>query len=207
MEVNTTKRKNMQFDSYLDKILAKRPYVKLLRALVLGSPAKEWSGRELARTAGVDHTFASEILPLFVSYGMASMRQLGNANIYRVNADHFIVKQLHALFETERRAMEQLNNKLAKACSSNKKILSAMMYGSVARGKEGVGSDIDILLIVGEKVDLTGLFSKVETEFGNTISPHVWTLGELRKKRRLPLLRNILREGKHVYGKKLEDLL
>lgn len=197
----------MRFDNYLNEILAKRSYVKLLRALMLGSPAKEWSGRELARAAGVDHTFASEVLPLFVEYGAVNMRRLGNANIYKINADHYISKQLLACFDTERRAMEQLKDKLAEACSSNKKIFSGTMFGSVARGKGKVSSDIDILLIVSEKVDFTGLFSSVETEFGNTISLHIWTLKELRKKKKLPLVKNILVEGKHIYGKKLEDLL
>lgn len=197
----------MRFDNYLDELLAKRPYVKLLRALVLGSPAKEWSGRELAQAAGVDHTFANEVLPLFVSYGMASMRRLGNANIYRANADHFVVKQLRVFFEAEQRAIEQLAAELAKACTSNEKIRSATMYGSVARGKGSAGSDIDLLLIVSGKVDLGGVFSSVEAEFGNTVSPHVWTPGQLKEKRRLPLLRNILKEGKHIYGEKLEDIL
>jgi predicted nucleotidyltransferase len=197
----------MRFGNYLDELLAKRPYVKLLRAFVLGSPAKEWSGRELARAAGVDHTFASEVMPLFVGYGMASMRRLGNANIYRVNAEHFIVKQSRAFFEAEQLAVERLGAELAKACASDEKIRSATMYGSVARGKGSVGSDVDVLLITSRNVDLAGLFSKAETEFGNTVSPHVWTIGQLGGKRELPLLRNILKEGKHIYGKKLEDLL
>lgn len=197
----------MRFGNYLDELLAKRPYVKLLRALVLGSPAKEWSGRELARAAGVDHTFANEILPLFVGHGMASMRRLGNANIYRVNADHFIVKQLRTFFEAEQRAIERLEAELARACASTEKIRSATMYGSVARGRGGAGSDIDLLLIVSGKVDSAGVFSSVEAEFGNTVSPHVWTLQQLQKKRRLPLLRNILKEGKHIYGEKLEEML
>jgi len=197
----------MLFGNYLDELLAKRACVKLLRALVLGSPAKEWSGRELARAAGVDHTFANEVLPLFVGYGVANMRRLGNANIYRVNANHYITKQLRVFFETEQRAIEQLKFQLARACASNKKIRSATMYGSVARGEGEAGSDIDILLIVTEEVDLAGLFREVENEFGNTISPHIWTLGQLRKKRKLPLLRNILKEGKHIYGEKLEEML
>ena len=197
----------MRFGNYLDELLAKRSYVKLLRSLVLSSPAKEWSGRELARAAGVDHTFANEILPVFVGYGVASMRRLGNANIYQVNAAHFIVKQLRAFFDVEQRAIEQLKAELAKACTSNKKILSATIYGSIARGRGGVGSDIDLLLIVSEKVDLAGQFSSVETGFGNTVSPHIWTLEQLRRKKKLPLVRNILKEGKHIYGKKLEDLL
>jgi len=197
----------MRFGNYLDELLAKRPYVKLLRAFVLGSPAKEWSGRELARAAGVDHTFASEVMPLFVGYEMASMRQLGNANIYRVNAEHFVVKQFRAFFEAERLAAERLGTELARACASNGKIQSATMYGSVARGKGGASSDVDVLLIVDGKVDLAGLFGKVETEFGNTVSPHIWTVGQLGVKKKLPLFRNILKEGKHIYGKKLEELL
>lgn len=197
----------MRFGNYLDELLVKRPYVKLLRALVLSPHAKEWTGRELARAAGVDHTFANEILPLFVEYGMASMRQLGNAHIYRVNAGHYITRQLRAFFDAEKRALKQLKDALTKVCTFYKKIISATMYGSVARGRGGISSDVDVLLIVRGGVDLEGAFSRVETEFGNTVSPHVWTLDQLQKKKQLALTRNILKEGLHIYGKKLEDLL
>lgn len=197
----------MRFGNYLDKFLSKRSYVKLLRVLVLSPPTKEWSGREIARAARIDHTVANDSLHLFNEYGMVSMHRLGNANVYRVKADHLAVRQFRDLFEAEQWVKEKLKNKLAKACASNKNILLATIYDGVARGRDNASSDIDFLVIVKEKEDLTELFREVGAEFGNTVSPHVWTLRQLRTKQKLYLIRNIVKNGEHVYGIKLGDLL
>jgi len=195
----------MQFGNYLDEFLSRRSYVKLLRVLVLNSPAKEWSGREIARAARVDHTVANDSLHIFNDCGMVSMRRFGNANVYRINAHHLVVRQFRRLFEAEQLAKEKLKIKLAKACASNKNILLATIYNGV-NGRVNASSDINLLVIVNEKTDLTELFRGVKTEFG-TVSLHVWTLEQLQAKRKLPLVRNIVKDGEHVYGGKLEDIL
>ena len=197
----------MRFGNYLDELLSKRSYVKLLRVLILNPPTKEWSGRETARAAGIDHTVANDSLHHFNDYGIVSMCRLGNANVYRVNADHLAVRQIRDLFEAEQQVKEELKTKLAKACASSKDILSTTIYDNVARDRGKASSDINLLVIVNEEADLTKLFSGMGAEFGNTVSLNVWTLKQLRTKRKLPLMRNILKDGEHVYGEKLGDLL
>ncbi|MFB0499840.1 MAG: hypothetical protein ACETWO_00975 [Candidatus Hadarchaeaceae archaeon] len=198
--------KPMRFGNYLDEFLSRRSYVKLLRVLVLNSPAKEWSGREIARAAGIDHTVANDSLHIFNDCGMVSMRRFGNANVYRINTHHLVVRQFRRLFEAEQLAKEKLKIKLAKACASNKNILLATIYNGV-NGRGNASSDINLLIVVNEKTDLTELLRGVKTEFGNTVSLYVWTLEQLRAKRKLPLVRNIVKDGEHVYGGKLGDLL
>jgi predicted nucleotidyltransferase len=193
------------FSKYLDKIFAKGSHVKILRVLV-STPGKEWSERELAAAAGMDHKVISRAMPLFVSYKLVNKQQLAKANIYRLNHKHHIVKQLRQLFNEERMALERLGQKLAQACARSKHILSATLFGSVARGAGEPGSDIDLLIIADQRVDLKGLFDWVEIEFGHVVAPHIWTLEELRRKRNLALFRDVSREGQHIYGKRLGEL-
>jgi predicted nucleotidyltransferase len=195
----------MVFNKYLDKIFAKGSHIKILRVLV-SAPGKEWSERELAAVAGVDHKVVSRAMPLFVSYKLVNKQQLAKANIYRLNHKHHIIKQLQQLFKEEQIVLERLAQKLAQGCARNKHILSATLFGSVARGAEAPGSDIDLMIVADREIDLKGLFEGAELEFGHAVAPHIWRLGELRKKRNLALFRDVLKEGRHIHGKRLEEL-
>lgn len=196
----------MRFNKYFDQIFARGSYVKILRVLV-SSPGKEWSERELAIAAGVDHKVVSRAVPLLVSYKLVSKQQIAKANVYRLNSKHYIVKQLRRLFGNERITLEYLTRKLAQACARNKYILSATLFGSVARGTEEPDSDIDLLILTDRRIDLRGLFEGVEIEFGHAVAPHLWTSDQLRTKKGSAIFRKILKEGQHVYGKRLEELV
>jgi predicted nucleotidyltransferase len=66
----------------------------------------------------------------------------------------------------------------------DERIKLAFIYGSVARGEETAGSDIDIM-IVSDKLsypDAVGMFTQAEIELGRSINPSIYTPGELRKK-------------------------
>lgn len=195
----------MYFRMYLDGIFARGSHVKILRVL-LSSPGKEWSERELAAAAGVDHKVVGRMMPLIVSYKLVSKQRIARANIYRLNNRHHVVEQLRQLFRDERAALEHLKRRLAQACARNAHILSAAIFGSVVRGTEEPDSDIDLLIVADRHVDLSGLFGEIEIEFGHAVAPHLWTLGQLQAKKRSSLFRGILKEGHHVHGKRLEEL-
>jgi len=196
----------MHFSKYFDQVFARGSHVKILRALV-NSPGKEWSERELATAASVDHKVVSRAMPLLVSYKLVSKQQIAKANIYRLNSKHYIAKQLRWLFGGERITLEHLKRKLAQACARNRYILSATLFGSVARGTEEPDSDIDLLILTDRHIDLRGLFEGVEIEFGHAVAPHLWTSNQLRTKKRSAIFHKILKEGQHVYGKRLEEMM
>jgi len=195
----------MRFSEYLDKIFARGSNVKILRVLV-SSPGKQWTERELASASGIDHKMVNHVMPLFVGYKLVDKRQVGRANVYQLNPNHYVIKQLRGLFEGEREARENLKKKLTQACALNKSIISVTMFGSVARGTEELDSDVDLLLVVSKQIEGT-IFKEVEIEFGHVIVPHILTLDKLKKGKRSPLLHEVLRMGEHVYGKKLSEVL
>lgn len=196
----------MRFERYLDEIFAKGSHVRLLRLLV-SSPGKAWSERELATAAEVDHKVVNYVMPLFLSYKLVDKQRLAKANVYRLNLEHYIIKQLRRLFIEERAVREHLKQKLAQACARNKHIISVILFGSVANGTEELDSDIDLLTIVDQDVELSGMFKKVEAEFGHAVVLHLWTIDQLREKANTALFRKALKIGQHIYGKRLEELV
>jgi len=81
------------------------------------------------------------------------------------------------------------------------------LFGSVARGEEEVGSDVDLLLVVGDGVDLDELEYKVSEisigaaqEFGCSIMPIVvtWSEYERKLKRKQGFWKDIPKEGQLI---------
>ena len=90
------------------------------------------------------------------------------------------------------------------------------MRGSMARGTERLGSDLDLLVVLAAKEGQKALEPRVERlramlfkRFSVPLSPYIQTLPELRRKheRKLPLIREILKDGQTIYGKAIRELL
>jgi predicted nucleotidyltransferase len=86
------------------------------------------------------------------------------------------------------------------------------LYGSLARGEEKRGSDIDVLAIARDGSMKAQLEEKAESltsyrqRYNALLSLHCFTLSELKDKKALPLLRSILKEGVTISGKPLREL-
>lgn len=103
----------MRFINYLEDILSTKSDIKILRTLIR-YPAKEFNESELAEVAGVGQKTVNRAMPKYVNYGILGVRSVGKANVYTLDADHYIVKQLQLLFDAERRSKEELKSWLKK---------------------------------------------------------------------------------------------
>jgi predicted nucleotidyltransferase len=65
----------------------------------------------------------------------------------------------------------------------DKRIRVAFVFGSIARGEEKSGSDVDLMVIgqLGLR-DLSGLLSGIEEKIGREVNPHVLHEDEFRKR-------------------------
>jgi len=95
-------------------------------------------------------------------------------------------------------------------------IVSLVLFGSMARGTGRLGSDLDLLVVVPAKEALKTIEPHVERlrallfkRFNVPLSLYLQTLPELRRKhhQKLPLIREILKDGRTIYGTDLKDLL
>lgn len=179
----------------------------------------EWSGREISRKVGLSAPSCHETLKKLDARGLVHLRRVSNMHLYKINPENYLVRNVFArLFEAEAGMPKQIEAVLRKSLvdSLGSDILSIVLFGSMARGTEGLGSDLDLLVVLPEKESLKALEPRVERlrallfkRFNVGLSPYVQTLSELRRKheRRLPLIREILKDGRTIYGKDLKDLL
>ena len=76
-----------------------------------------------------------------------------------------------------------LGDVLRGALDKSPAIRCAFVFGSIARGEEKAGSDID-LMVIGDAGfrKVVGLLEGASEQIGREINPHVFTPGELKKR-------------------------
>jgi predicted nucleotidyltransferase len=179
----------------------------------------EWSGREIARRSGLSAPAAHDALKKLAAQGLVLFRRVSNVHLYQLNAENYLVQSVFARqFEAEALIPQKVAALAVKTLTeaSGAAILSIVLFGSMARGTGRLGSDLDLLIVLAAKEHSRALAPRIEVlrdllfkRFSLPLSPHVQTLAELRRKRRedLPLVREMLKDGKTLHGKDLKELL
>ena len=155
--------------------------------------------RELARRANVAPTQASRILTRFVRAGLADATPIGKMRLFSLRRENRTVKLLCELVEETAGVTEALRSELRKDGA----IQTAFVYGSFASGKEGLKSDVD-LMIIG-RPDLASLsrrISRLESKFGREINYAVYSEEEFERKKSSPFLSRILKSERNVLVEK-----
>ncbi len=153
-----------------------------LLALLFGHPRRSFCTSELIARVGAGSGAVQRELQRFAASGLVTVRRQGNQKHYRANPDSPVFTELCSLVrktlgmgETIREALEPLAGK----------IRFAAIYGSVAKGTDTAGSDID-LLVVAEDMMLEELYSvllPVEQELERRINPTLYTPHEFMERK------------------------
>lgn len=172
------------------------------------------SGRAVARQAHINHQACALALRNLESLGLIQRQGAGRTQLVRLNFDNHLVKELILpLLRKERDLVSQTRREIADAFRS--KALTITLFGSVARGQDVPGSDVDVL-ITSESADRDRLLKRAETfstefskRYGLHLSPIVMTLSEARKRftKSEPLLKNIVSEGIDLLPRRLQKAL
>ncbi len=179
----------------------------------------EWSGREIARQAGLSAPSCHEALKKLDARGLVRLRRVSNMHLYALNGDSYLVQNAFApLFEAQEALPRQIDAlvKRTLAGSSQDGILTIVIFGSMARGTPRLGSDLDVLVVLRGRRNAKQLESRIENlrlllfkRFHLSLSPYVQTVSELRRKheRKLPLIQEILKDGRTICGQDIKELL
>lgn len=190
----------MRYVDPLDDLLRSQAAVRILRVL-LQHPAKEFTGRELARLARVSPTKASQQLEALLRQGMVHRRTVGRSHGWRIVREHVLTEALRDLFSTERTSLARLQRLLLRGLKGIR-LKRLVLFGSVARGEERPDSDVDLLVVVPSAAEkskaikrLLFLGQETQAHFGNALSPHVYTTREAAAQEGSALMENVRREG------------
>lgn len=179
----------------------------------------EWGGREIARQVGLSAPACHDALKKLDARQLVIFRRIGNVHIYKINEDSYLVKHFFAkIFEAEKsipgEVVRLIRTSLLHAAKAD--ILSIVLFGSMARGKARLDSDMDLLVVVSTKEGLKTLEPGLERlrqalsrRFGTAMSPYAQALSDIRHKyaRGLPVIKEMLKDGQCLYGKELKELL
>lgn len=201
----------MVLHKVLEAIYGSPAKIRILR--VLSTSPQPLSGRQVGELSGLSHRGAIQALESLVELGAVRQRRAGNAYQYSLSQNNIAVEMIIApCIKAEAALLDDLKKKIV--AQFGRKSVSLTLYGSVVRGTEKRGSDVDVLAIAGDERIKTDLEEKAASltpffreRYNLLLSLHCFTLDELRSKKTLPLLKSVMKEGVTLSGKPLRELL
>lgn len=160
-----------------------------IRARILTALARTeagLTGRGLAAVAGTSVSSTARDLERLVTGGVVYRVQIGSAQLFRLNRDHLAVAAVLDLASIRERLLTKLSAALGNFASPP---VTAVLFGSAARGDGDEDSDVDLLLVRPDgtadddpewAADVTGLAERVRAWTGNQANVLDYDESELR---------------------------
>lgn len=149
-------------------------------AQLLLNPEESFHQRELARLTGSHAGTLGRELEKLVEAGLLIRREQGNQVRYQANAQCPLFTELASMFRKTHGMVPALREALAPLAGW---IRVALVFGSMARGTQTAGSDID-LLVVGEVgfAELVQALYPLQQSLQREINPVLYTAAEFHRR-------------------------
>ena len=126
--------------------------------------------------------------------GLITRNVRGNHVLYQVNAKNPVFNELKSLILKTAGARDVIREGLSPL---RDRILSAFIYGSVARQDENANSDVDLMVIGSAGFgEIVASLQRAQKMLGREVNPTVYTKAEFQEK---------LRRGNHFLTRVLEE--
>lgn len=118
--------------------------MRAILARLYGRPDRRFYVREIARSAGTPPSSLQRDLLALTRAGIIERHENGRQVYYQANANSPIFAELKGIVTKTFGVADFVRDIL---CPHEKRIRAAFIYGSVAKGTEAPGSDVDLLVI------------------------------------------------------------
>ena len=161
----------------LAELLSSRARAEIFRLLFSGV-GEELHVREIERRSGLNDSTLRQELRKLVRLDLVQSRRDSNRVYYRAKTESPLYPEIRNLVLKTSGLSDVL-----KSALTDKRIRVAFVFGSIARGEEKAGSDVDLMVIgqLGLR-DLSRLLSGIEEKIGREVNPHVLREEEFRKR-------------------------
>ena len=161
----------------LAELLSSRARAEIFRLLFSGS-GEELHVREIERRSGLNDSTLRQELRKLLRLDLVQSRRDSNRVYYRAKTENPLYPEIRNLVLKTSGLADALKSTLV-----DKRIRVAFVFGSIARGEEKAGSDVDLMVIgqLGLR-DLSRLLSGIEEKIGREVNPHVLRGEEFRKR-------------------------
>ena len=163
--------------------------------LLYGRPNQRFYTNEIVRWAAMGRGTVRRELERMMQAGILLASQEGNQHYYQANENCPIFTELRDIVKKTFGITDELAFALQPLMPS---VAVAFVYGSIAKGSEHQGSDIDLML-VGEALEyaeVMELLAPVEERLGRPINPTLYTMNDFQTR---------LREGNSFIARVLEQ--
>ena len=184
-------------------------YRRRVLGLLLLRPDEALHGREIARRTGLPAGTITRELTKLAEVGLLKRTKRGNQQVYSADTSGPIFTELASILRKTSGLADVLVQALAPAAP---KLRLAFVFGSVARGQETGGSDVDVMLIgdLGFR-EAVELLHPCQVTLGREVNPKLFSASEFADKAATePFLIDVLAKPKifligHAYD--LEELV
>lgn len=148
-----------------------------LLGLLFGQPQRSFYLKELIGVLGMGRGTVQRELSHLVESGLVTVTSVGNQRHFQANPASPIFHELHAIVIKTFGVADVIRNGLLGVAY---RIKVAFIYGSVAKGTDTAGSDIDVMVIsdsvsYGEVLER---LSSVDQKLGRPVNPVVFATKE-----------------------------
>lgn len=150
-------------------------------ARLFGEPGRSCTVSELISATGAGSGAVQREVARLAGSGLLTVEQVGNQKRYRANPDAPIHDELVAIVRKTFGLAEPLREALAPLRA---RIHAAFVYGSVAKGSDTAGSDIDLLLVADDLTyaEAMAALHPLAEQLGRKVNPTLYTRVDLRKR-------------------------
>lgn len=151
-------------------------YRQRVLSLMLLHPEARYHVREIARLTGTSAGTLNRELTKLANEKVLLREVSGNQVYYQANRALPVFEELASILRKTSGVVEVLANALAPLAN---KIEAAFVFGSVGRGSESLGSDVDVLIIgeIGFAQAVQALYAAQDI-VGREINPKVYNMKE-----------------------------
>lgn len=164
----------------LAEALFSRVQLRVL-TLLFGQPDRSFHASEIIRLAASGSGAVQRELKRLAGAGLIDVTASANRKLYRANRSSPLFDDLHGMIIKTSGLIEPLRAALQPLAKS---IEAAFVYGSVARGGDKAGSDIDLMIIADDLAygDIYKALQKAEDKLRRPVNPNLMTKREWRRK-------------------------
>ena len=155
-------------------------YRRRVLGLLLLRPDEALHGREIARRTGLPAGTITRELTKLAEVGLLRRTKRGNQQVYSADTSGPIFTELASILRKTSGLADVLVQALAPAAP---KLRLAFVFGSVARGQETGGSDVDVMLIgdLGFR-EAVELLHPCQATLGREVNPKLFSTHEFTGK-------------------------
>ena len=156
-----------------------------LYSWLFGQPERAYHLNELRRLTGLGSASLQRELNRLATAGLVDAQAVGNQRRFQANAQSPVYAELVALTRKTLGTVPVLQDALQPL---RPKLVSAWVYGSVAKQTDTAHSDIDVMLVGNDLLlsQVLAALEPAEAQFGRKINPNCYSPQEFERRRLEP---------------------